>query len=377
MKRERLYSLDVLKALCSFLVLCIHAPFPGTWGRYVQALSRIAVPVFFLISGYFYTPRHLGRRLGRLLLLFLSSNLLYFLWRGAYGGGKGWAGIPGLLSYARETLTRESLKNLLLFQDSPFVGHLWFLGALLVGEVIVYLFDRAGKRSLLYLLTPFLLLADLVLGKYSLLLLHRTFDYHLVRNAYFVAVPNLALGMCIRERKDHTGTEKRQKEKRKIERQKIERQKIGTSNKRGADQTDKNRRNSLLPWLLVSLLVFSLGTCLEKYLLIRLDLNPPREQYLSTTFLALTVFLLFLELPLRRRIPLSVFGERYAGAMYVLHMLVMDRLVLFVKAHHLKPLYLAVRPAAVYLLTIPLAILVSEIIRRAGRRREQQLKRSL
>ena len=45
---------DILKALCAFLVVCIHAPFPGIVGDYFTALSRVAVPIFFMITGYYY-----------------------------------------------------------------------------------------------------------------------------------------------------------------------------------------------------------------------------------------------------------------------------------------------------------------------------------
>lgn len=39
-------SVDALKAVCAFLVICIHAPFPGTAGQYFNAICRIAVPIF-------------------------------------------------------------------------------------------------------------------------------------------------------------------------------------------------------------------------------------------------------------------------------------------------------------------------------------------
>ena len=47
-------NIDILKAICAFLIVCIHAPFPGIIGEYFTALTRIAVPVFFMITGYFY-----------------------------------------------------------------------------------------------------------------------------------------------------------------------------------------------------------------------------------------------------------------------------------------------------------------------------------
>lgn len=44
--RGRICGLDILKALCAFGVVAIHAPFPGKIGSYIMALSRIAVPIF-------------------------------------------------------------------------------------------------------------------------------------------------------------------------------------------------------------------------------------------------------------------------------------------------------------------------------------------
>lgn len=51
---NRRKGIDILKCLCAFLVVCIHAPFPGIIGEYFIALARIAVPTFFMISGYFF-----------------------------------------------------------------------------------------------------------------------------------------------------------------------------------------------------------------------------------------------------------------------------------------------------------------------------------
>lgn len=46
-------SLDVLKLICAFLIVCIHKP-PKIGGGYSVALCRIGVPIFLMISGYFY-----------------------------------------------------------------------------------------------------------------------------------------------------------------------------------------------------------------------------------------------------------------------------------------------------------------------------------
>lgn len=48
---ERRYQLDALKAICAFFVVCLHAPFPGVVGEYINVLSRMAVPIYFIITG--------------------------------------------------------------------------------------------------------------------------------------------------------------------------------------------------------------------------------------------------------------------------------------------------------------------------------------
>ena len=52
--QNRQNNIDILKAICAFYIVCIHVPFPGIVGEYLTQLTRIAVPIFFMITGYFY-----------------------------------------------------------------------------------------------------------------------------------------------------------------------------------------------------------------------------------------------------------------------------------------------------------------------------------
>lgn len=64
-EQSRADNIDILKALCAFLIVCIHVPFPGKVGAYFTTLTRVAVPVFFMITGYFYSDtvaRHKEKR---------------------------------------------------------------------------------------------------------------------------------------------------------------------------------------------------------------------------------------------------------------------------------------------------------------------------
>ncbi|MFV8815028.1 acyltransferase family protein [Aerococcus urinaeequi] len=52
-KNMRYSSLDGMKTIAAFLVICIHIPFPGEVGQIITAIARIAVPFFFMVSGFF------------------------------------------------------------------------------------------------------------------------------------------------------------------------------------------------------------------------------------------------------------------------------------------------------------------------------------
>lgn len=54
---SRADNIDILKAICAFLIVCIHVPHSGRAGAYFTALTRVAVPIFcdygILLFGYY------------------------------------------------------------------------------------------------------------------------------------------------------------------------------------------------------------------------------------------------------------------------------------------------------------------------------------
>lgn len=57
MRGEHNNCLDFFKGIACLLIILVHVPFPGFFGEIIGALSRFAVPFFFMISGYFYIIR--------------------------------------------------------------------------------------------------------------------------------------------------------------------------------------------------------------------------------------------------------------------------------------------------------------------------------
>lgn len=153
-----------------------------------------------MITGYFYSDtvaRHKEKyQIKKILHLLVEANALFFIWNIALNVLRR----ENIVAYIRSIFTGMNLLKFFLLNESPLAGHLWYLGAIFYVLVIVLLMDKFNCRKVLYYLTPALLIADLVLGKYSLLIFHREFPYILVRNFLCVGIPYFCIGNFIRER---------------------------------------------------------------------------------------------------------------------------------------------------------------------------------
>ena len=79
----RNYSFDTLKLICAIFVIFAHTPQPQIWENHITPLLRCAVPIFFMISGYFtygkYDIKHtIHKRIRQLLTIFVVVFLFYF-----------------------------------------------------------------------------------------------------------------------------------------------------------------------------------------------------------------------------------------------------------------------------------------------------------
>ncbi len=224
------------------------------------------MPIFLMISGYFYRKEKAIRQLKKIGILFIEANLLYAAWSMVYGAVSGNFPVVGI---------KEILKFLLL-NVSPFGYHLWYLGAILYTLIVVYVVDRIGCRRVVYIFTPILLLTDLILGKYSILIFGREIPFILVRNWLFTGIPFFVIGMLMRERKAF---------------------RIG--------------------W--PGIPVFMITTILERNLLVSNGLNATRDQYISTTFLAIAVFSFVLEYKGEVSGKIAKLGQECSTWIYIIH----------------------------------------------------------
>lgn len=187
--KQRNYSIDVLKFICAVLVVFLHTDFKGH--DMILPFTRCAVPCFLMISGFLlYSGEGIGqerlkRNIKHILHIFLWATLLFLVYKEIYSISQGKLFVPSL----------KQLVFFVIFNDNPFAGHLWYLGAYLYVLLIMLVVDKYNLWKCMLFLTPLLLMVDLVFGKYSLLLLGKEYPFVYVRNFLFVGIPYFMVGI--------------------------------------------------------------------------------------------------------------------------------------------------------------------------------------
>ena len=72
--------LNLLKGFACVGVVFIHMPFPGNFGKIISTLSGFAVPLFFMIAGYYSFgngPEVIKRRLSKIITLAIFLILIF------------------------------------------------------------------------------------------------------------------------------------------------------------------------------------------------------------------------------------------------------------------------------------------------------------
>ncbi|MGN0498768.1 MAG: acyltransferase family protein [Acutalibacteraceae bacterium] len=329
---ERWKNFDALKVICSFLIVCIHAPFPGEMGQYFTALSRIAVPIFFMITGFFYhntiKNNKVKSQIKKIAVLVLWTNLLFFLWSILKTILTG----ADIINYLKTTVTIKALLKFIFLNETPFGAHLWYLSAILYVLIIVAVFDKIKGRKILYIISPLLLIGDLLLGKYSLLLFGREFPYIIVRNFLFVGIPYFLLGTLI------------------------------FKNREKLVAVLKNKKVIML----FLIMLFSITTFLEHYFLVSNDVNSTRDHYISTTFLAVAVFLFFMVSEGQFRIlgnKISQIGKNYSMLIYIFHPIFITILLKIVERLGLTNEYMIIQPIIVFFVTLAAVALYKKVVK--------------
>ena len=140
-------TMELCKFIASLFVVCIHARFPGRLGSFVDCLARFAVPMFFMITGYFNyqaSPGKILRRARHILLLFLIGACFRQVCQCICIELNNGSTIAHLRS-AIPDLT-EILK-LLLLHVPPYTGIFWYLLGIFSCYLIFWAFVQFQESS--------------------------------------------------------------------------------------------------------------------------------------------------------------------------------------------------------------------------------------
>lgn len=196
-------SVECTRLLASILVVFIHCPFPGEIGGTVTCLARFAVPMFFVISGYYAWGQdavRIKKRLYRVLGLNVTATVLYGAWKVVKAVCEG---ERLFLSLRGAVPTGNDLVRFALLSVNPYAGHLWYLAAAWTCWLILWGYVRFwGNGEVRY--GPFYRFCagagflQFLLGELAPML-GVSLPYMLCRNAFLTGLPMFAMGLFLRE----------------------------------------------------------------------------------------------------------------------------------------------------------------------------------
>lgn len=280
---KRINSIDILRFLAAFAVVCIHTSYFAK--EYVLPVMRFAVPIFFAVSGYFYCSSVASKKKSQIKhILFLSvfSVLFYFcvqLVTAAFSGD--------ISSFFVQTFTLDNLWRFAFFNYVPdkLGDHLWFLFALLYCMIFDLLISRVKiNLTFLKIMIALFLLVNIVIGSYSKLLLGIWPPIEIARSFIFTGLPFFYIGRLLRQAP-----------------------KISVPN----------------PALIIFIFVFAVTSVLEYFLLKSIGASASKEMYISTVFLAVTILCFVIKNPLnnprKSLAKICKYGRKHSLMIYIIH----------------------------------------------------------
>ena len=148
--KSRNSSLDVLKGIAAIFVVFIHALFPGRVGELISDIGAFAVPVFFMVSGYFAlnsSKEKLKKSIIHILQLIgiaYALNVIRIFISNSFS-------FADTLGYFKdEIFTFKHIALWLVFNSTYVAGVAWFLFALLYCYLFCYVFHKLYQSKYVY-----------------------------------------------------------------------------------------------------------------------------------------------------------------------------------------------------------------------------------
>ena len=141
MKKRELW-VDLLKIICAFLVIILHAVSYGIWEKdlspstIIYYIGTFAIPLFFMISGYLQLRKdnidykYVFKKIKKILIVVVCWNFIEYL-KQVYAGN---SIMPFVTSY-----------NSLL--QRGYFYHFWYLGSLIILYLLLPILNKLFKKQ--------------------------------------------------------------------------------------------------------------------------------------------------------------------------------------------------------------------------------------
>lgn len=202
-KSNRSFSIDFIKGIAALSIVCLHCANNDPFDSILHLVGRLAVPIFFIITGY-YLPSmiktgHIPKHIVKILKIILGGLLFYLplVCIDAY--------FKGNLSWQLSHLIKwDNMLETLAFAQYPFnveAGHLWYLMAILYILCFLYFYSKKHQINKLYFLIPILFLIGYIIS--SLVDQYDSRMRTFYQNYLFTGLPYVLLGHLINVKTSH------------------------------------------------------------------------------------------------------------------------------------------------------------------------------
>ena len=196
---QRNATLDVIKLIAAYFVVFIHVPFPGKFGVMIETAARFAVPVFFIVSGFFAYGNDLDKikkKIRNIFSLFVFASVLY---NALNIGTRILSESSTVAEYINGFFDFSVILKMLLLNCTYSADRLWFLPALIYVYAAYYLARKLKlKDEVIFGISFAGMAAHLFLGE-VLLAFGTELPYEFLRNFLLMGIPFFGTGMFLKK----------------------------------------------------------------------------------------------------------------------------------------------------------------------------------
>ena len=196
--KQRNQSIDFLKGIAAIFVVFIHVKFGGLFGDYIAAIGAFAVPIFFMVSGYFsyganqIKTKHSILNTIKLIAIVYFINLIRIFIMESCSISKMWDYL------ASNVFTFKHMIMWLCINTTVISGVAWFLWALLYCYLLCYIFYNLFSTFKAYIII-------LIIGFLGGVVVQILFpiigmNKMSINNVWFCGLPYFLLGKAFHEK---------------------------------------------------------------------------------------------------------------------------------------------------------------------------------